>query len=66
MRIWEHHGDMSVSWQYGDIMEIWGKGDMQPNGNFLVTGTQEVVGGAIKARLDVALGHLLWCLATLH
>ena len=66
MGIWGHHGDMSISGQNGDIMEIWGNGDVQPNGNWLVTGTWKSIGGAIKARLDVALGSLVWCLETLR
>jgi len=32
----------------------------------LVTGTWKAIGGAVKARLDVALGSLVWWLVTLH
>ena len=32
----------------------------------MVTGTWKAIGGAVKARLDVALGSLVWWLVTLH
>ena len=55
-----------MSRQFGEVMEIWENGDVQPNGSFLVTGIWKFVGGAIMARLDVALGSLVWRLVTLH